>query len=687
VSFGEPPVASLGHSTRLALVEALEHAAAAPGVEAIVLTGRNQLFSGGADIRELGTPLAAEAPTLHDIIAWLDASAKPVVAAIGGTCLGGGLEIALACHHRVAAAQALVGLPEVKLGLLPGAGGTQRLPRLVGIETALEIIVSGDPMPATALAETGLLDRVVDADPLPAAVELAAAVGAEGKAPRRTRDLDVNDPQLAARCGAARAAVKQTSPHYPAPLRAIDAVEASASPWQQGLELERSLFVELMRSPESEALRHAFFAERAAAKIDDLPRSTRTREIRRAAVVGAGTMGAGIAMNFLNAGIAVALLEADRAALDRGVARIRESFDGRLRRGKLTAEQHAERLGLLEPTLSYGDLSDADIVIEAVFEDMSVKEGVFATLDEAIKPGAILATNTSTLDVDHIARVTRRPQDVIGTHFFSPAHVMRLLEVVRGAATAPDVLATIMKLAKTINKVAVVSGVCDGFIGNRMLHQYGRQAAHLLEEGASPQQVDAAIETFGMAMGPFRMGDLAGNDVGWLIRKRRYAENPGFKYPRVADKLCELGRFGQKTQAGWYDYQSGDRTANPSPVVDELIAEHRASLGIAPRAIEDREIVDRLVYALVNEGALILEEKIAGRASDVDVVYLNGYGFPRWRGGPMFYADHVGLPYVARRIREFAANPGGDPGFWTSAPLLARLAADGGSFNADESGA
>jgi 3-hydroxyacyl-CoA dehydrogenase len=682
VLFGEPPVNSLGHATRVALVVGLERAAKDRAVRAVVLAGNGDLFSGGADIREFGTALVAEAPTLHDILAWLDASAKPVVAAIGGTCLGGGLELALACHHRVAAAKASIGFPEVKLGLLPGAGGTQRLPRLVGVATALKMIVGGDPLPATALAATGLLDRVVDADVVGAAVALARAVGERSAAPRRTRDLAVNEPNLAALCDAARTRARQAAPHYPAPLACIDAIEAAAKPWEEGSRTERALFLELLDSPESKALRHAFFAERAAAKIDDLPVGTKTRPIGQAAVVGAGTMGSGITMCFLNAGIPVRLLEADQAALDRGVARIRETYDSRLERGKLTPKEHAQRLALLDPTLRYSELGAADIVIEAVFEDMQIKENVFAKLDAAMKAGAILATNTSTLDIDRLAQVTRRPHDVIGTHFFSPAHVMQLLEVVRGAATAPDVLATVMKLAKTLKKVAVVSGVCDGFIGNRMLHQYFRQAGYLVEEGASPQQIDTTIEAFGMAMGPFRMGDLAGNDVGWLIRKRRYAESPDFEYPRIGDKLCELGRFGQKTQAGWYDYKPGDRTAYPSRVVDELIVEHRASLGLKPRAIDDREIVDRLVYALVNEAALILEEGIAARASDIDVVYLTGYGFPPWRGGPLFYADQVGLRKVVARIKELAANPHGAPEFWMPAPLLERLAASGGSFNA-----
>jgi 3-hydroxyacyl-CoA dehydrogenase len=682
VAFGEPPVNSLGLATRTALKAQLEAAAADARIEGIVVTGRNGLFSAGADIREFGTPLAAAPPTLHDLLGWLDASTKPVVTAIGGTCFGGGFELALACHARVAGARAALAFPEVKLGLLPGAGGTQRLPRLVGTAKALELIVSGEPQTAAKLAGFGLIDRVVDGDPLEAAVELAGALGAAGEAPRRARDVAVAAAGAAELCAQARAEALRSAPRLTAPQRCIDAVEAAQKPWDEGIAIERSLFVELIRSPESAALRHAFFAERAAGKIRDLPDDTPTRPIARAAVVGAGTMGTGIAMSFLSAGLPVALLEVDQPALERGVAKIRETFDRRLGRGQLTREQHERTLALLAPTLSNADVAGADIVIEAVFEDMAVKEKVFAKLDSVMKAGAILATNTSTLDVDRISAVTRRPYDVVGTHFFSPAHVMRLLEVVRGAATAPDVLATVMSLAKALKKVAVVAGVCDGFIGNRMLHQYGKQAGYLLEEGASPEQIDAAIEAFGMAMGPFRMGDLAGNDIGWLIRKRRYAENPSFVYPTAGDKLCELGRFGQKTGAGWYDYAPGDRAGRSSPIVASMLAEHRASLGLAPRRIDDDEIVGRLVFALVNEAAQIIDEGIAARASDVDVVYLMGYGFPRWRGGPMFYADQVGLAAVVERMRAFAAIAHGDSASWAPAPLLERLASNGASFAA-----
>jgi 3-hydroxyacyl-CoA dehydrogenase len=687
ITFGELPVNSLGHATRASLMQALEAAAAAEDIAAIVIVGNNAMFSGGADIREFGKPAAAASPTLHDILAWLDGSTKCVVAAIEGICLGGGLEIALACHGRVARANARLGLPEVRIGLLPGAGGTQRLPRLVGIETALEIIVKGEPVAAARLKDSGLLDAVVNGDPIEAAVATAAEAAAvtapdpSGDRPRRTRDLLVDAGDAAAVCQATRAVLQQSAPHDRAALACVDAVEASLLPWDEGIARERALFLELLNSSESRALRHAFFAERAAAKIDDLPPDTPLREIARAAVIGGGTMGTGITMTCLNAGLPVKLLEVDQPALERGLERIRETYASRVARGRMTAEQQSQTLELLTSTLSYSDLAEADIVIEAVFEDMGVKETVFGQLDASMKRGAILATNTSTLDVDHIASCTQRPEDVIGTHFFSPAHVMRLLEVVRGAATAPEVLATVMQLARRIKKVAVVSGVCDGFIGNRMLHQYLKQAGYMLEEGASPEQVDGALEGFGMAMGPFRMGDLAGNDIGWAIRKRRYEEKKDFAYPSAGDRLCELGRFGQKTQAGWYDYEPGDRSARPSPIVAELLAEHRAALGIDVRAIDDAEIVDRTILALVNEGARLLEEGIAARASDIDVIYLTGFGFPRWRGGPMFYADEVGLRAVRDRIAEFAGLPHGDARFWKPAPLLGRLAEEGGTFN------
>jgi 3-hydroxyacyl-CoA dehydrogenase len=470
--------------------------------------------------------------------------------------------------------------------------------------------------------------------------------------------------------------------NFPAPVRCVDCVEqATKAKFEDGLKYEREAFAALMLTPESKALRHAFFAERAASKIPDVPEDTVTREIRKVAIIGAGTMGGGIAMNFLNAGTPVVMLEMKQEALDKGLAIIRKNYEAQVKKGKLKEDKYAERMALLSTTLSYAELADADLVIEAVFEEISVKRQVFEQLDAVMKPGAILASNTSTLDLDKIASFTKRPQDVIGMHFFSPANVMKLLEVVRGAKTAPDVLMTVMKLGKKIKKTCVVSGVCDGFIGNRMIEQYSRQAGFLLEEGCTPQQVDKAVEKFGFAMGPFRMGDLAGNDIGWAIRKRRYVEKPDLRYSKTADLLCELGRYGQKTGAGWYDYVPGKRDAIPSELVNDMLAKHRAELGITPRKISDDEIVHRLVYSLVNEGARIVEEGIALRASDIDMVYLTGYGFPLWRGGPMNYADTVGLWNVVQAMKKFAQNPADDQAFWQPAPLLARLAAEGKSFS------
>ena len=686
ISFGEPPVNSLGAAARRDIVAALDAAASDAGVTAIVLAGRNGLFSAGADIKEFGTPAMFSAPNLHDVIAAVESCQKPVVAAIEGTCLGGGLELALGCHYRVAAEGARLGLPEVKIGLLPGAGGTQRLPRLIGVENALNVILSGEPVPAKLFKGSPLLDALVPGDVVAAAAALGLAKGAEvaaGARLPRARDLKVREPNLDPLLGFARMTAKAGFANFPAPQKCIDAIEAAATMrFPEGLATERRLFGELMIGPVSKALRHAFFAERAAAKVADIPESTALRPIKSAAVIGAGTMGTGIAINFLNAGIPVHLLEVGQPALDKGVERIRDNYTAQVKKGRMKPEDAKAKAALLTATLNYSDVGQADIVIEAVFEDLSVKSAVFKTLDGVMKPGAILATNTSTLDVDAIAAVTKRAADVIGTHFFSPANIMKLLEVVRGKATAKDVLATTMKLAKTLKKTAVVSGVCDGFIGNRMIEQYSRQAMFMLDEGGSPGEIDAAIEKFGFAMGPFRMSDLAGNDIGWHIRKRRAIEHPDMKYSKVADRLCELGRFGQKTGAGWYDYKPGDRTAYPAPLVDDLIAKYRADSGLKPRKLDAAEIIDRLVYSLVNEAAKILEEGIAQRASDIDIVYLTGYGFPVWRGGPMAYADETGLYAVARRMAELARNPYGDPKFWTPAPLLARLAASGGSFNA-----
>ena len=680
VTLNNPPVNGLGHALRSGIVAALDQALADPQVQAIVLTGSARAFSGGADVREFGTPKAGQEPTLPSVIRALDGATKPVVAAIAGVCLGGGLELALGCHYRVALPDASLGLPEVKLGLLPGAGGTQRLPRLIGLEPALNMIVSGQPVPANAFAGTPLVHALIEGDLVEGAVAFAAQVAARGEPLPRARDLKVKQPNADAFLQFARNTVAAASKPFPAPLQCVEAVAASLKPFDEGLQTERTLFQALMQTPESRALRHVFQAERAAAKVPGLPEGTVLRPIARVGVIGAGTMGGGITMNFLNAGIPVVLLEMKQEALDRGLATIRKNYENSMKKGKLKPEQVEQRMGLITPTLEYAALKDADLIVEAVFEEMGVKEAVFRQLDAVAKPGAILASNTSYLDIDRIATFTRRPQDVIGLHFFSPANVMRLLEIVRGAQTAPDVLATSLQLAKQIKKVAVVSGVCDGFIGNRMLARYGAAAQGLINAGALPQQIDGALQKFGLAMGPFRMGDLAGLDIGWATRKRKAAEAGVEMKPIVADKLCEAGRFGQKTGAGWYRYEAGNRTPLPDSVTEQLITDYRAAHGITPRKIGDEEIVERCIFALVNEGARILEEGIAARASDIDLVYLNGYGFPLHRGGPMLYADTVGLPQVVRSLRRFAAEPGADAS-WQPAPLLVRLAEEGRSFN------
>jgi 3-hydroxyacyl-CoA dehydrogenase len=667
VTFDHPPVNGLSHAVRVGLARALERAIADEGVSAVVLTGGGRHFSAGADIREFGTPAATAEPTLRRLIELVEDAPTPVIAAIQGSCLGGGLELALAAHYRIAARDATLGLPEVKLGLIPGAGGTQRLPRLLAPARALELILGGEPVRAGALAETGLLDRVVSGDPVEEAIAFAAS---ESLPPRRTRDRSVDGAALAAACEAARARLATERHPLPASLRAVEAVASAALPFDQGLAAERRAFVALMQSPESKALRHAFLAERAAGKVADLAADTPARPVEQAAVIGAGTMGAGIAVALLDAGLPVWLLETDEPALTRGRGRIAGIYEAQVQKGRLTPAERDRRLGLLRPTLEYGALAGADMAIEAVFESLPVKREVFAALDRVMKPGAILATNTSTLDVNAIAELTRRPADVLGLHFFSPANVMRLLEVVRGRATAPEVLATALALARTLRKVAVVSGVCDGFIGNRMLDAYVRQAWWLVEEGAMPWQVDQAIEAFGFAMGPFRVGDLVGHDVSQAIRERRRAERPGYRCSTLADELCRLGRLGQKAGGGWYDYPDGPRRPVPSPAAEALVIRQRAALGVAPRAIEDQEIVKRLVYALVNEGARLLEEGIAARPGDIDVVYITGYGFPRWRGGPMYHAEQAGLDRVVARMREFAGGTRGDPEFWQPARLL-----------------
>jgi 3-hydroxyacyl-CoA dehydrogenase len=677
-----PPVNSFGLELRRLIVDALARAEADPAVKAIVLIGSGKGFSGGADIREFGTPKSFAAPNLHSVLRTIEDCSKPVIAAIHGVCMGGGVELALACHYRVATSDAQIALPEVKLGILPGAGGTQRLPRVVGVERALNMIVSGNPVRAEQLRGTALFDAIASGDLRSAALDLARTLIAEGRGPKRVRDLKINMPDAEAYLQFAHNTVKGLAGPYPAPPACVEALKAAVKePFEAGFKRERQLFVTLMASPESAALRHIFQAERAASHIDGIPDSIATRPIKRVGVVGAGTMGGGITMSFINAGLPVTLVETTQEALDRGLANIRRNYAGALRKGSITEERLEQRLGLITPTLQYEPLRDVDLVVEAVFESLEIKRKVFERLDEIVKQGAILASNTSTLNLDAIAQFTKRPQDVIGLHFFSPANVMRLLEVVRGAKTASDTLATAMALAKTIGKIAVVSGVCDGFIGNRMVARYGMAAHDLLVAGALPQQIDAALQKFGMAMGPFRMADLAGLDIGWAIRKRRAAEFPNQEFSNVADILCEAGRFGQKTGSGFYRYEAGARDAIPDPAVTAIIERFREARGIVARPVSDTEIIERCVYALINEGARIVEEGIAQRSSDVDIVYLNGYGFPAYRGGPMFYADSVGLITVARTLSRIAAAPGADAAFWTPAPLLARLAQEGKTFS------
>jgi 3-hydroxyacyl-CoA dehydrogenase len=690
ITLNNPPVNGLGLSTRIGITQGLEQANNDPSVKAIVITGAGKAFSGGADIREFGTPKAIQEPNLSSVILACENSVKPVLAAMHSVVMGGGLELALGCHYRMAAPGCKVALPEVKLGLIPGAGGTQRLPRVIGVEPALNMISSGEAVNSEMLAMLKgqkLFDRlatsaeVLQSEAIAYAQELATQ-HADGSPLPLVRNLPCKHPQGDAYFQFARNMVKGMAKNFPAPPKCVDAVEAATKKkFDEGIAFEREIFINLMWTPESRALRHIFMADRAASKIADVPEDTPKRNVASVAIIGAGTMGGGIAMNFMNAGIPVKILEMKQEALDRGLATIRKNYESQIAKGKLKTDKYEERMALLSTTLSYEEIGSADLVIEAVFEEMGVKEAVFKKLDEVMKPGAILASNTSTLDINQIASFTKRPNDVLGMHFFSPANVMKLLEVVRGSQTGKDVLATVMALSKKIKKTAVVSGVCDGFIGNRMIEQYSRQAGFLIEEGCTPAQVDKAVEKFGFAMGPFRMGDLAGNDIGWAIRKRRTVERPGMKYSKTADLLCEMGRYGQKTGAGWYDYQAGKRDAIPSALVVDMIEKHRTAEGITPRKISDEEIVQRLVYSLINEAAHILEEGIAGKASDIDMVYLTGYGFPIFRGGPMLYADQVGLFNVVEGMKRFAKNPRDDGAFWQPAPLLARLVAEGKTFN------
>ncbi len=677
ITMNNPPVNGLGNALRAGLMDSLNKADADPAVKGAVIIGSTKFFSGGADIREFNQKRLP--PDLPDVNDRQDAMKKPLVAAIGGFALGGGLELALACHYRVAAPKSQVGLPEVKLGILPGSGGTQRLPRIVPMAEAVRLMTTGAMLPVEKAKEYGLIDEVVQGDLLEGALSFCKKM--VGKPLPRIRDRKAQlDGDPAAFFAKVREQVAKESKGYPAPLEIVACAEAAATkPFDEGRKEERARFNTLVNGTESKALRHMFFAERQTSKIPGVPEDTAVRPISKAAVVGAGTMGGGIAMCFANAGIPVTLIDTTQEALDKGLGKIKANYAATVEKGRLSQGDMDKRMALIHGNINLGKVADADIVIEAVFERMDIKKDIFRKLDAIVRQGSVLATNTSTLDVDEIARATTRPQDVIGTHFFSPANVMRLLEVVRGKKTANDVLATTMKLGKTLKKVPVVSGVCDGFIGNRMLEKYVQQSLFLLDEGASPQQIDGALQKWGMAMGPFTMYDMAGNDIGFEIRKRRAKERPDFVYGKFADRIAEKGWFGQKTGRGWYRYEKGNRKPIPDAEVDKMLSDYRTEMGLKTRKISDDEIIERCIYALANEGAHILEEGIALRASDIDMVYLTGYGFPPYRGGPMFYADTVGLDKVLKSIQSFQRGYQGNQ--WQPAPLLVKLAKEGGRFN------
>lgn len=680
-----PPVNSLGQAMRAGLLEGLQTALADDQVDVIVLGSSQRVFCGGADISEFGTPRFLEAPNLFDLLNTLEAADKPVVAAINGFALGGGLELALACDYRFAAPAARLGLPEVNLGLIPGAGGTQRLPRLASVPKALDMIISGKPISAEDALEHGIVDAVAgpDEDLTAAVTAYAHSLASEAAPVRSCNDIDIKPDHLPEGFfDDFRAGIASKTQGYPAPEAAIQAVEAAVGqPFRDGLAREQALFFELGETPQARALQHLFFAERASRKIPGLDPKTARRDINTVGIVGAGTMGAGIAMCFANAGVPVTLVEISDEALERGLGRIRADYDGRVERGRLDADQRDRTVALIEGTTDFQALSHVDLVIEAVFEDLAIKVELFEKLDDVARAGAILATNTSYQDVDRIAAATNRPRDVVGLHFFSPANIMRLLEVVRGAHTADDVLLTALDLGKRLKKVPVVSGVCHGFIGNRMLEPYSREAARLLLEGATPAQVDAALTSFGFAMGIFAVMDLAGIDVFWMARQGRrdtFADDPG--YGAVGDALYELGRYGQKTGRGFYIYEGREKTEDPEVV--EIAAGIAARLGIERREISEQEIIERCAYPLIDEGARILEEGIAYRSGDIDLVWVNGYGFPPWRGGPMQYADEIGARTVLDGMRKYrdALGDYGQRWFQPSA-LLQELATDGGRFS------
>jgi 3-hydroxyacyl-CoA dehydrogenase len=684
ITVNNPPVNALSPGVPEGIAAAIEQIKNDDSIKGGVLIGAGRTFIAGADIKEFGKITSGQRKrdlNFLELIKAIEDCPKPMVAAIHGTAFGGGLETAMGFHYRVAAPSAQVGQPEVKLGIIPGAAGTQRLPRLAGVAKATQMCADGNPIGAKEALGLGIVDRIVEGDLLQGAVAFLREKIAGGERPPKTRERSDklgDEATNAAIFEAARAQAKKAARGMMAPIAAIDAVEAATKlPFEEGCAREAELFKECLFSDQSKAMIHVFFGEREVAKIPDVSKDTEVFEIKKAAIIGAGTMGGGIAMNYANAGIPVILREVTQEALDRGMATIRKNYENSVKKGRFTQEAMSERMALIKPQLGYDGFEEADIITEAVFEGMELKKQVFGELDRVAKPGAILASNTSTLDIDKIASATSRPEFVIGHHYFSPANVMRLLEIVRGKATSKEVIATSMALSKRLKKVGVLVGNCYGFVGNRMLHQYGREAQFLVEEGAEPQDVDGALYKFGMAMGPLAVGDLAGLDVGWRIRKEHaHLQKPGVRYPKVADRLCEMGRYGQKTGAGWYKYDE-NRNRIPDPEVDALIEQVAAEQGIKRRKVSEEEIIERTQYALINEGAKILEEGIALRAVDIDIIYINGYGYPAWRGGPMWYADTVGLKKVYERVNQFHEEHGE---LWEPAPLLKRLAEAGKTF-------
>jgi len=684
ITVNNPPVNALSPGVPEGIAAAVEQIKNDDSIKGGVLIGAGRTFIAGADIKEFGKITSGQRKrdlNFLEVIKAIEDCPKPMVAAIHGTAFGGGLETAMGFHYRVAAPSAQVGQPEVKLGIIPGAAGTQRLPRLAGVAKATQMCADGNPIGAKEALGLGIVDRIIDGDLLQGAVAFLREKIAGGERPPKTRERNDklgDEATNAAVFEAARAQAKKAARGMMAPMAAIDAVEAATKlSFEEGVAREAELFKECLFSDQSKAMIHVFFGEREVAKIPDVSKDTEIFEIKKAAVIGAGTMGGGIAMNYANAGIPVIVREVTQEALDRGMATIRKNYENSVKKGRFTQEAMSERMALIKPQLGYDGFEEADIITEAVFEGMELKKQVFGELDRVARPGAILASNTSTLNIDEIASATSRPEFVIGHHYFSPANVMRLLEIVRGKATSKEVIATSMALSKRLKKVGVLVGNCYGFVGNRMLHQYGREAQFLVEEGAEPQDVDGALYKFGMAMGPLAVGDLAGLDVGWRIRKEHaHLQKPGARYPKVADRLCEMGRYGQKTGAGWYKYDE-NRNRIPDPEVDALIEQVAAEQGIKRRKVSEEEIIERTQYALINEGAKILEEGVALRAVDIDIIYINGYGYPAWRGGPMWYANTVSLKKVYERVSQFHEEHGE---FWEPAPLLKRLAEAGKTF-------